>query len=494
MTEQLQYQPIPTTEVVSKPELGISLVDINAQVDIMAQSYPSVEEFSHPELAPAISELVNEFSINPTFFEGEDAQARLVILSSFAFRYATLDKTDPKASNVREKEFIANGVYALAKDYTDAFDDIKKQTEVEAGHSRSEGNTTAVIDRYTQPDLTHDLTEKINNGMFDGVKSRMGITNDNEDPYEVHVLSITDGSDTHGVGRKISEDRWPTAEEYRDDPVAANLKYDDSTYDLDASRSWLKGLEKRTESFINETGSNAVAAAFVVKNKNRTLLNVSAGYAEKIAYDNDLENRHEYYSENDLIRDSSIALHEYVHTQGGLATEGVFFGINLEERRAEYFAGDMQGYQDVKFFFNDLKLATGFDVLEYFDSHVKGGVKEDIYADIASVVGLDLLPDILTAAPGVYLSNQSGSIHNEIADYTGGFSGVIGRILEKSKTDPALVAEIDKRVEQSAQKLANSTVSDFEFVRSYRKSFGSDHFTDTLFDRVEAIRAERNTK
>lgn len=496
MTEHLGHQqPVPPQASVVDADLEVNLgieQFVQDGMHRLQEAYPDLEALQRPEVTESAHELAQEFAIKPSFFEGADASARMLIFASYADRYARMKNSQGMPQAVAEKTFIANGIFALAKDHTDAFDELKSQLESDKEHNRSDGHSAQVIDKYTQPELTVAMQKAFEDGVLMGtVKEQMGITPENEDPYEIHVLSITTNSDTYGIGRSFPEEGWPSAEDWRKDPDAARIAERDNDYEYKAFDEWKAGLDRNMESFLVDYGANSVPGGFVTNSDGRTLLVLAAPLGEKIVYDDDDENRHSYYDEGDLERDKAIARHEYVHTQGGLNTEGVFFGINFEERRAEYFSGDKQGYQDIKMFCADLKLATGFDVTDYFSKHVKGGDKSDFYAELARYVGLDLLPDVLTAVPKAYFDEQNGKIQREIIEHTGSYAGVIDRLMDRVGDNPDAQAAADQRIEESAQKFADSTLNNFEFVRDYRKRLGSVRFTDTVFDRAEEIRRNR---
>ncbi len=487
MTETLQFQPEHGNVVPEMQVEGQSIV--GERVAALQDRYPNVDGLKHPGLVDAATEIVREFSIKPEFFEGENAEARTLILSSFAFRYAELPKDDASVANIREKEFIADGVLLLAKDFTDDFKLLRKQMDQEAGHDTSDGNAAKVIDKFTNRELSEALEQRIQDGFLDDIRKRMQITPDNEDKFEIHAISVGGGiTSTYGVGRDLPE--GPTLEEWRNDRAAAIKKNNEIDSDVQAEFDWKRGLEGKGEHFLLEYGANDLPDAFVATSDGRKLLTIAAPLAEKIAYNDDPQNRRPYYNDDpsNQEHDDAVLRHEYAHTQGGLTTAGVIFGIGLEERRAEYFSGDKLGYQDIKAFFSDLRFATGYDILDYFDKHPKGGIKEELYADIASKIGLASLPEVLMAVPRNYLENQASEVQRGAMEYMGGYQGVIGRLFDAAKKDPEAMRAVESRIEESAQIFANSKIDDFEFIRGMRKSYGSVHFIDQIIERAVAIR------
>ncbi len=73
----------------------------------------------------------------------------------------------------------------------------------------------------------------------------------------------------------------------------------------------------------------------------------------------------ERYAEEYEARDRAAIVHEYVHSQEPLNRGMV--GLALEELRAEYFSGGINGYLDVKRHFSLIRLVDGIDVTAIFE-------------------------------------------------------------------------------------------------------------------------------
>ena len=61
--------------------------------------------------------------------------------------------------------------------------------EVQVRHTVQQ--SISVYERFTNQEVTRDLKQAIADGLLDGVKARMGITPEVEEPYEVRVLNVT---------------------------------------------------------------------------------------------------------------------------------------------------------------------------------------------------------------------------------------------------------------------------------------------------------------
>jgi hypothetical protein len=191
-----------------------------------------------------------------------------------------------------------------------------------------------------------------------------------------------------------------------------------------------------------------------------------------------------------LEHDLAILAHEYVHTQGGLLLDrDVNFGVNLEELRAEHFAGNKQGYQDIKGLFSDYDVLTGHNIPEEFDTRPKGGTAAEVYGSIANRVGLSAMLELLMAAPKNYIAGQSNKYVRDAYSYIGGFDGVEHRIWE-AEVAAGRGAEIEKRMTTMAQKLSaivtdSSSAFSVEFWQNYRKGQGLNLVTDEIAARLQ---------
>lgn len=293
---------------------------------------------------------------------------------------------------------------------------------------------------------------------------------------------------------------YPTSEESRADPKASIARTREIGEERDYIDDWRKGLQANTDRFTTLLNKDSANTAYMTKINGKTKLVVSQPIAERIVYNDDLENRNKVYT-NDVETaerdDGRVIRHEYVHTQGGVGLPGLLIGINAEERRAEYFSGDRMGYQDIKYFFRDVRFTTGFSITDFFDKNVKGGTTEGLFAALSAEVGLDMMPEIMMMPPTNYLESQTNSVKQEIVDHLGSFSGVIGRLIGRAEKDPDMAKAMDARIQEYAQVLADSTIDDEAFndyVIPGNRRNGSVYFIDDIAQRSAAIRAARGQK
>lgn len=428
-------------DITNYEQVSASANALNAAAEL----YSDVAELKSPELIQATENLVSEFGIRQEYFEGEKGTAHTLLLASVASNLVQLehDGKNPSA-NFQEFAAIADAAAFVALDYLTGYDDLVAESKKEAEGALSETGSEAVLLKYKSEELTAAIKEKIDDGLLDGVKEKLGITEDNEDPYEVLVLSISEDEmyTNHGIDLKVE---FPSAEEWDSDPEAAKAKADIAMELSETKTQWRNDLIDRRKQFTEEYGS-AVGTAFVTSPNGKTYLCISADVAELLAYDQSPELRSESYDEQEHARTLALLEHEYTHTQGITVLEN-HVGISLEELRAELFSGNRHGYQDVKAFFQDIRLITGFSAHDALEARVKGGSAAELYGDIAENVGLDMLYKIITVFPRNYVRDQSSTLLRNLQQATGGYDGITQELYERAVANGEkgrVEADIDK--------------------------------------------------
>lgn len=489
-----------TTEVTASPHEAVApVLDIDFHLNRLKEKYPGIEGLQTPGLNEAAASLINDFEVRPEFFEGEEAGARTLFLSSLAMRWAKIESHPANVANMREKEFIADSMFVLTNDYTDSFVDIRSGMEQEANSTFSDETEEKAIHDFTQPELTAALQDRLENSdLLTDIKVKMQLTPENQDKYEALALSIV--ADDSNLLQLDVEPNLPTTEDWDNNYKEASQKVAANEQERQTVSDWRKGLQAKSEKFRLATGNKRVFAAYRSRNLGKNRLILSAPIAERFAYPEDLENRSSAYKKDPVesqAAELNVVRHEFVHTQGGVNLGGVFIGINAEERRAEYFSGDKLGYQDIKYFFRDVRLATGFSITDFFDTHAKGGTSEELIAQISQELGLDAMPEIMMMPPANYHTDQSNQIYRSIVDYLGSYQGVVGRLLDKAKQVPGKMQEVDARMQEYAQLLADSPIDDdalHDLFIPAHKRVGSVHFIEDIEKKMLAIRRERGQK
>ena len=121
----------------------------------------------------------------------------------------------------------------MAHDYSPAIEPVKDELYKDI-FDINDSHTREVIDRYTDPRLSRDLSTRIDRGLLEDVKEKMHVTTDNETPYEIAVLSL---DSPHGSAHATI----PSPESENSDM-------------RDLIKEWRKGLNRRFEQFNNRLG------------------------------------------------------------------------------------------------------------------------------------------------------------------------------------------------------------------------------------------------
>ncbi len=437
----------------------------------LTQNIPEIA--ARPEIAEAGKNLIAEFGIKPSLFDDE---GRSLVFAGIASRWAGVeDEKDHKA--YKEKLFITDTMALLAHKHSDMFHDASVMIEAEKGYDVQAEQ--AVYEKYTDKQLSKEVSDIIHNGFLDAAKTKLGITPDNEDPYEIRVLSIADQTQLHGLDVAVPDYSLPY-----DDPELAtqqNLSSD--------VRAWKMGLQVRAGQFAKELGfDGSLAPAWVTDLNGTRTLCISMALAEKLRDPTVIQNT-DWYTDEYLKGDLTALSHEYTHTQGGISVDNeLSFGINAEEVRAEHFSGDNHGYQDVKAFFQYYRIITGHSLVEEMESHVKGGTTVEIFGAVANHVGLSNMLEVMMATPKAYIENQGNPFSREAYNHLGGFDGVLKRLYDAQVgTD---TETLDKRLDEYANFLLErerENPGSLQMFRNYRTTSGHEFMTEKLVERVKQL-------
>lgn len=473
--------PILQPEQAPKgPDLPQAYVE---QLDQLSVTLPEVAE-KREAIASASAEIIAQCDIQPSLFENP---ARSVVFTGIASRWAeNAQKTGDESR--QEHDFLMDTLTLLAYEHSDVLGEFAAELD---DKPMPVDRKMAVYDKYTDTRLSAEITQAIRDGLLDDAKQRMGITAENEDPYEVRVLTIDGNGDT-AYGLEAPE--YTTNYDVTPENRAVWLKDFTAEQLLHKQvRDYKDGLVQRAESFAAELGDSLFAPGWVTQVGDKTLLCITMPLAEKIL-DKSLTDNSSFYDDAEYARDIAFLKHEYVHTQGRLDVDkkGVL-GINLEERRAEYFSGDKHGYTDVKSLLKDINIASGMNVLDLYDTRPKGGTAEAVYADIANQVGLASMVEILVAAPRNYLTRQGNRFLSHAMETLGDYDGVVSRILEANMA-VGNKEEIEDRIDARAKGLIEvfgTDVEKHEWYKSYVKGVGLTVIPDLVDARVRELIKEQ---
>jgi hypothetical protein len=403
-----------------------SLNRVDQFIGGIEESIPEISD--KPEIKKAYIELVEQFGIRPEYF---DDQSRAIALIGVASIWSELSDTD-----VDRRLMAADMVAILARDHSDKLSDIKKVFDAE-DRICDDSTYKRAIDRYTDKELTERLEREIATGLLRDVRERLGVDEDNEDAFHLKVLSVAATTlPAYGLAE-------PSVDADDVDNIATRAH----------TIEWNKGLLERGAKFAREIGldEGLIADAWVTRLDGEQYLCISSGFVEKLL-DPELVNG-TYDDKVTLAEARAVLEHEYTHTQGGVNIDDGIAGVMLEEVRAEQFAGNKLGYRDIKLFFSDLELVTGFSVNEAMNSYLKGGSGGEIYVQIANNVGVAKMAELIFALPSAYLnSEQANTFFKNINTQLGGLEGILEGVLA-SEMASGKQGEIEARVARVAEKL-----------------------------------------
>lgn len=450
MTEyEMQTAPTELTHFESHNAEAINLPQ-HEQFSAYLDNIESLGIITDPErkakIQDAGQELIDDFGLTEKFFEDD---SKSIIFAAIANDYADLKDTglDNVGAVTAHKEFLADTLVLLAGNDS-AYASLYSNERIGEDDVSAE-KMLSVYDKYTNKEVSSDMTAAIEGGLLDDVKNHLGIRTDNEDPYEIRVLNLLSSSANEAYGMLPSTPNDLYNQPY-DSPAIKEFEAD-----VEAYNNYLKGLIDNGKDFKTsmDMGSATFPPAWIVTLEGKTLLCVPLTTAEKILYKDEV--RSTYYDEGAAERDLATLRHEYVHTQKSVSANGdPFLGIGLEELRAEHFSYDKQGYIDVKRHFKYVSKLTGFNPKDAFDDRVVG---EDFdpalfYTKIAQNVGLGGLLDAVLMTPDNYIADEGvNKLQKSISDYVGGTDG-----LQEKAWDRAVKTVGIERVESSIREMNNS--------------------------------------
>lgn len=483
-----EFSQLPEGQV--SPELAQSVASFEASLNDFATRVPEIDA-GKEALQTAGTELIESFGIKPELFE---SPYRSMIFTSVSSRLAKLNESEPSQAGQREREFIADAAFLLSREFTDEYPELRAELEAEDNPSKiSEETRLALFDKYTDKEYTKELEQAIENGLFDEVKQRLGITPDNETPYTVRVLSIGSGASvTHGL-----ETPYPDLPEGWTDLPAddRNRLIRDASDFSQSGTKWKDGLAKRGEELRKALGEENIGDAWVsTTSTGEKHLCVALPLVEKILHRDELASP-KNYSDSYYEDDMAVFEHEYTHTQQTVIDRklGNDFGVTIAERHAEYFSKDQLGYQDVKRFFTNINLASGVGVADLFEGlDAKGRDAAELTEDFANRFGLGSVVELMAVMPRDYAKFEKNPIRQSIHKYLGGYDGVVSRIYQE-RVKQGDMPEIQRRVGEYAKRILDVNY-DFwtpEQFEATQKMFGTAFLREEM--KAELVKQRKAT-
>jgi hypothetical protein len=422
-------------------------------------------------------EIIDQFDIQPSLFED---QARTLVFTAITSRWADNKNREGEGAE-KEQRFLYDSLALLAYAHSPKLAELKPIIEGETS-KLSDDEKMRIYDRYTDQTLSREMAQAISGGLLGEAKKRLGVTDANEDPYEVRVLSIDPKKQT-SLGLHTTITNW---DELPGDHEEKLKRFREESALLRAVQDQQQGLELRAEKMADELGEEVLfAPAWVTHANGKTLLCITMPTAEKIL-NPELTANSRNYTQDYWKRDFAFLEHEYTHTQGGLnLDQGVSFGINMEEFRAELFSGNKHGYHDIKGLFQDVKSVTGFSLGEFLAQIPKGGSAESVYEEVARQLGLSPALELLLAAPANYFSEQSNPFHREIFNHLGGYDGITGRLLQQ-QIAAGKGEQIDARIADRAKHILSIT-KDYEGIINSKKRSGLNVVSNLISQKLKMM-------
>jgi hypothetical protein len=247
-------------------------------------------------------------------------------------------------------------------------------------------------------------------------REMFNLTAETEDDFEVKVIKVGSRGALKQAGILVEPD-WPdgTAAPSAEKTSQFKAALDAADEQDKVFKEYADNQKTYDEEFAEQFGS--IPSAFVSRSNGKTTLYLMAAEAGSLM--RQVQSGEPLAVEHpDYVTSKSIAAvrHEYVHTQRNMALgERMQLGLILEERKAEYASHDRLGYQDVKYFINDMSMAHDTQALEHLEKALKDEDALSTYLTwSAGTFGLRNTLMTMVSKPLSY--NDSPTAHERFAD------------------------------------------------------------------------------
>ena len=383
---------------------------LKASLDNIALKIPEIAE-NREIIEKGGQALIEDFNLMPEFFDDE---AHSMYFAALAQRngdlISAIESDTTRDSLAKEKEFIHDAMALVALDKSKNYDQFANL--VDSTEETSDEYDRMVYEKYTNQEATDKIKALVDGGLLDAVKSRLGVTPENESHYDIKVLNV--GND------------YARSEMVPQQP---------GLFGGDKEVSYNDFLKAANQSFLAESkmGASDVPLAWKQEIDGVKTLVLPLPVAEMISDPEGKIKGDKEQREQTLKELQSIIEHEYVHTQGGLTLdEKSLIGITLEEIRAEEYSGNGQGYQECKIAAMYINVATAFDVIGQMKQSAKGGDCATMFAEISNKLGLQPALELNLSLPTAYLNGDS-QIRAAINEHLGGLNGFVARLCENDR-------------------------------------------------------------
>lgn len=457
-----------TANTTEKATLDPGLV-FSAKLDALTEA--GIDIGDRLSMEATGQEFINKFELSGEFFEDD---VRATLFTAVAHRTTRLISGD-----ARGHEAMYSAMFLIAGEDGPNVGQLYRNEKTTNG--LSEVAKKVVYDRFTNWEVTRDLEQAIDSGLLDGVKAKLGITPENEEPYEVRVLNVLDKNGLPEAGMF----EYPNLMGV--DFLSEEGKEGEA--DIKNYHEYVESLKQKGREFNRQTGRDYMDLAWVESVEGKMILCLQLPMAEKIVYKNE-PTRSSKYDEKARAVDIATLEHEYVHTQQSLLpNHDPFLGIGLEEFRAEHYSGNKQGYLDIKHHFLFLNDVARINVKSFFDRFgpERPFSASAFYTEIAKDVGLDDLLDLVFATPGAYVvtSRKPPATQQALAEYVGGLDVLQGLAWGRAN-EQEFETEIVDRLRERIARIESNGITVAQFL---------EDTGDTFIGRklLEIVEAEKDT-
>jgi hypothetical protein len=379
-----------------------------------------IEVEDRDRVCGALSEIIDDFGISEDAFSDK---GNAIIMTAVATMSADLDEEykgrESDNGYFYGKSYLSDLIMSVVGTSTEFAEIVEEEHSTSAV---SDAQTRKVLDKYSHPELSEEVVQFIDGSEFDDVRDALGIDKESQEPFEVRVLTINTDAD-YGLIPRVDYNGVAFGSE----------EWNQLLQDQDTIQEYELTLKQRAEDMNAELGREGSFAPAWVNHMDdgSTILCISSGLAEKLLYPT--EERANFYTPGDRVRDLAVLKHEFTHTQKPI-TKHVGVGIAMEELRAEYFSGMKQGYMDVKKFSAGVRMFLGKSIPDSF-SPSTGYDRAEFIQSLTESVGLRNMLDIMSGVPANYASDEDCSIFTrDIVSHNGGLNGLLARIHNRAET------------------------------------------------------------
>jgi len=408
--------------------------DLRASIANNHLEFSGGEALGHyqAEVQATAASMAEDAGLQDTFFE---SPAKTVLLLSIADSWATNERRAAASSShdaaiSEERAMLGDVMLMLAGEQSSVVTDLADRNDSLANRYMETGDIHVeeearqeFLDSLNDPERAAKVASALamtGPGSFlEKQRTLLGVTEENQKPLTVKVLKAGSMWGLINAGTLTKPD-YPTPGDYdgineKSEAEQTRIREQGGSAQLksEANQAIAKPYEDADKEYIERFGDQfgPLLMAYVDKKKDGTSeLVLRAEEADMLLnyfVDKQPIPKAVSLTMTDVERSLSVVRHEYGHTQKSLVVgQHNQLGLLVEERKAEYVSGDKNGYQDVKYFLQDLTMATGVDVIGVLDAALK---QDDplsaLVASSANEIGLRDTLMMMVAKPLPYEKN-----------------------------------------------------------------------------------------